>query len=178
MAKVMGGTVGVESELGRGSAFWVELPLTVEGSQAASPRAPAAAAVALIGRPRVLVAEDNEVNRRVALRMLEKLGCEVDIAVNGSEAIERWESSAYDLLLMDCQMPGVDGYEAAAAIRQKEAGCARIPIVAVTAHAFSADEQRCYEAGMDGYIRKPIAAAELAAVVEKYAAREPQPACR
>ncbi len=113
-------------------------------------------------RPRVLLAEDNEVNRRVAVRMLERLGCAVDVAVNGREALEAIAGADYRLVLMDCQMPHLDGYEATRRVRALETGQeSRLPIVALTAHAMPGDEERCRAAGMDGYISKPIRLEDL-----------------
>ena len=105
---------------------------------------------------RVLVAEDNIVNQKVAKRMLEKLGCVVDVAANGEEAVDMWSKLPYDLVLMDCQMPELDGYAATGVIREREADGLRTPIVAMTANAMEGDRDRCLEAGMDDYIAKPI----------------------
>jgi CheY-like chemotaxis protein len=107
-------------------------------------------------RRRILLAEDNQVNEKVACRTLEKLGYEVGIARDGSEAVIAWETGSYDLILMDCQMPVIDGYDAAREIRRREpAGC-HIPIVALTAHAMKDDDRKCHAAGMDDYLTKPI----------------------
>ncbi|MGE5756600.1 MAG: response regulator, partial [Planctomycetaceae bacterium] len=106
---------------------------------------------------RVLLAEDNEVNRKAALRMLERLGCRADVAANGRAAAEAVERAAYDVVLMDVRMPIMDGLEAAALIRRREAGRGRrVPILALTAHAMEEDRRRCLAAGMDGYIAKPV----------------------
>jgi CheY-like chemotaxis protein len=106
---------------------------------------------------RVLIVEDNLINQRVAARLLEKEGHSVVIAENGRVALERLGDAEFDLVLMDLQMPEMDGFAATAAIRQQEAGTGRhLPIVAVTANALLGDRERCLEAGMDGYVAKPV----------------------
>ena len=120
-------------------------------------------------RPRVLLVEDNEVNQRVAARMLERLGCAVDVAANGSEALEAIERTPYRVVFMDCQMPGIDGYEAVRLLRQSELGQSRrVPVVALTANVMPGDEQRCREAGMDGYLAKPIRLGDLQKVLARW----------
>jgi CheY-like chemotaxis protein len=117
---------------------------------------------------RVLVAEDNIINQRIAMHILQKLGYKVDLAGNGKEALEAIERAHYSLVLMDLQMPQMDGFEATAAIRRREsAGGRRIPIVALTAHAMKGDRERCMEAGMDDYIAKPFSAGGLARVIDR-----------
>jgi len=118
-------------------------------------------------RIRILLAEDNLINREVAVRMLTKRGHTVTIAENGKEAVKIFESQAFDMILMDVQMPEMDGFEATAVIRhkEKEKGT-HIPIVAMTAHAMKGDRERCINAGMDEYISKPIAIDELIKVTE------------
>ncbi|MEM9455432.1 MAG: response regulator [Myxococcota bacterium] len=121
---------------------------------------------------RVLVVEDNVTNQKVALRMLTALGCTVDVATNGREAVERVEASIYDLVLMDVQMEQMDGLEATKEIRRREAGTSRhLPIVAVTAHAMPTDRQRCLEAGMDDYLTKPVRRRALLRVLRPLAAK-------
>jgi two-component system, sensor histidine kinase and response regulator len=128
-----------------------------------------------LARVRVLVAEDNVVNQRVAARMLEKLGCRVDVVANGLEAVEACRSIAYDCVFMDCQMPELDGYGATAVIRQQDATTGRhTPIIAMTANAMQGDQDRCLAAGMDAYLSKPVQPAALEAVLQHWtAARVP-----
>ncbi|MCO5165379.1 MAG: response regulator [Planctomycetes bacterium] len=129
---------------------------------AEAPRAPRRAL-------RVLLAEDNFVNQRIVVRFLEKRGHGVTVVGNGEAAVEAAASGGYDLVLMDCQMPVMDGWQATAAIRARERGGAadRLPIVALTAHALTGDAERCYAAGMDGYVSKPIAPEALEAAIER-----------
>jgi signal transduction histidine kinase/CheY-like chemotaxis protein/HPt (histidine-containing phosphotransfer) domain-containing protein len=119
-------------------------------------------------RTRILLAEDNLVNQRVVVRMLEKLGCAVDVAGNGALALEALESTHYELVLMDCQMPEMDGFEATKALRQREGDGPRTPVVALTANAMAGDQERCTAAGMDGYLTKPVRPDDLAAVVSQW----------
>jgi CheY-like chemotaxis protein/HPt (histidine-containing phosphotransfer) domain-containing protein len=109
----------------------------------------------------VLVAEDNEVNQQVALELLEALGCEVELANDGEAAIAAVQGARYDAVLMDCQMPRVDGYQATAAIRGREGSGRRVPILAVTAHAMAGDREKALSAGMDDYVTKPLTSAKL-----------------
>ena len=117
---------------------------------------------------RVLLAEDNETNKMVAVRRLQKLGCQVDVASNGLEAVEAWRPDKYSIILMDCQMPQMDGYEAARRIRSLEAdqNSSRTRIVAMTASAMHGDRELCLAAGMDDYISKPVNENKLKNVLE------------
>ena len=122
-------------------------------------------------RARILLAEDNAVNQMLAVRLLEKRGYKVSVTGNGREALEKLEKESFDVVLMDIQMPEMDGFEATAAIREKEKLTgAHIPIVAMTANALKGDEQKCLQAGMDGYISKPIQTKELIATIERLVA--------
>jgi len=121
---------------------------------------------------RVLVVEDNPVNQRLTSRLLEKRGHRVTVTANGREAVESVEKQTFDLILMDVQMPEMDGFEATAVIREREKrNSAHTPIIALTAHAMKGDQERCLAAGMDGYLTKPIRSQELDEVLEKYLAR-------
>jgi len=116
----------------------------------------------------ILLAEDNLVNQKVATRMLEKLGYRVDVAGNGRTAVDAWRAGRYDLILMDCQMPELDGYEATREIRRLENGTRHIPIVALTAHAMKGANEACIAAGMDAYLSKPIERDHLAATLARF----------
>ena len=119
-------------------------------------------------RLRVLLAEDNQVNQTLAVRLMEKRGYTVVVANNGKEAVERWEQEMFDLVLMDVQMPEMNGFEATAAIRALEAErSGHIPIIAMTAHAMKGDQDRCLAAGMDGYTAKPIRVKDFFETIER-----------
>ncbi len=118
------------------------------------------------GRFRILVAEDNPVNRLVAERLVAILGYRVDAVGNGLEALEALAREPYDLVLMDCQMPELDGFEATHRIRARENGSRRLPVIALTAHVFPEDIERCRVAGMDDFISKPFREEDLAPIVD------------
>jgi PAS domain S-box-containing protein len=160
----MGGTITFTSEEGKGSTFSFALPLgETEAAQGAiiatAKTAPAGDSplAAELTKPRLLIAEDDPTIRQVLGLMFQRSYFEVEIAEDGEKVVEMWGSGQYDLILMDVQMPGMNGFEATAAIRQKErTSGGHIPIVAMTAHALKEDEDRCLATGMDGYISKPI----------------------
>jgi len=168
----MGGTLRVTSQAGSGSTFLLTLPLTTlaGGDAEPGPAMPAERRLTPAGGRvrRVLLVEDNAVNQRVGVRTLEKLGCRPDVACNGREAVEMARSSPYDLILMDCRMPEMDGYTATREIRRQENAGARIPIVAMTAHAVTGAREECLGAGMDDYISKPVSPGELERVLLRW----------
>jgi len=139
------------------------------------PDVPSAERLTLSRQGRMLVAEDNPVNQKVAVRYLERLGFRVDVAANGLEALEACARLPYDLIFMDCQMPEMDGFEATAALRGREAGSGspRIPIIALTAHAMAGERARCLAAGMDDYLTKPLRLDELARVIQHWLQEPP-----
>jgi len=121
---------------------------------------------------RVLLVEDNRVNQKLASRMLDKLGCKVDLAIDGLEALDLMDDKCYDVVLMDCQMPRMDGFEATRRIRARElSGTGRVPIVALTASAMKEDRELCLDSGMDDFLAKPIRGKDLKATVERWVAR-------
>jgi signal transduction histidine kinase/ActR/RegA family two-component response regulator len=210
LVELMGGTIGAQSHAGTGSTFWITLPLiaavqTQSDTQAAKlPGAPRTAVPTLravvpepiiaqapatlppgtvpVGASRVLLVEDNFVNQRVAVYMLSKLGHRVDVAKHGREAIDMLGKSAYDIVLMDCQMPEMDGFEATRVIRDRTSAVLdhEIPVVAMTANAFPEDRARALACGMNDFLAKPVERAVLASMLEKWlepvSGREPRAA--
>jgi len=158
LTELMGGTIGVISRDGEGSTF----EFTVRLNKSATPDTSESAATEEPARiVNILLAEDNLTNQLIAVKLLEKLGYRAQVAVNGSEALAALERTAFDMILMDCQMPVMDGYEATRAIRSMEAGKrrpdgSRLPIIALTASARQEDYDECLRAGMDDYIAKPV----------------------
>jgi TMAO reductase system sensor TorS len=177
LARVMGGQIGVDSMPGRGSTFWFTVRVPAVRVARAESQAQAADAVPASFRGRVLLAEDNPVNRELAVAMLEAVDLDVAVAVDGREAVEAVAQGGIDLVLMDCQMPEMDGFAATRAIRSAESpGGRRVPIVALTANAMEGDRERCLEGGMDDYLSKPFKAPQLYALLARWLpAGEPRP---
>jgi CheY-like chemotaxis protein len=168
----MGGRLSVESQPGRGSTFFFELSYGLPSGNLPAFRTVVAAAVRTPSKPRlkgldILVVEDNRVNQQVAVRILERQGHSVALAANGIEALDRLRRGPYHLILMDMQMPEMDGLQATREIRQSELGTGgHIPIIAMTANALAGDRERCLASGMDGYLSKPIHPRALAEGIE------------
>jgi len=168
LVDLLGGRIGVRSVEGKGSTFWFTLALKPSDTHRVVVEKPEARIVSRDGEPkiRILLAEDNPVNQIIAVKTLEKYGFCVDAVANGREAVEAVNSIPYDLILMDCQMPELDGYEAARRIRlARDPKVARIPIIAMTADAMPGTRERCLDAGMNDYVTKPIRPASLVEVI-------------
>ena len=174
LVEMMGGEIGLESTLGSGSTFWFEVPLAV----ASTPQPMVVGRRDTVGHrredgARLLVAEDNPVNQLVAVRMLEKLGYRADVAANGSEAVDALMRIDYAAVLMDCQMPDMDGFEATREIRRRQSSGRRTPVIAMTAAAAEEDRDRCFQADMDDYISKPVRTEDLGGILAKWVPAEP-----
>jgi CheY-like chemotaxis protein len=171
----MGGAITVESTPGKGSAFSYTtrlLPAIQRATSAHTVNPPIASLADRTTPLRILVVDDNEINQVVACKFLQKLGCQVEVARNGREAVESIAHATYDAVLMDCEMPEMNGYEATQEVRRQEHTTTRhLPIIALTGHASSEDEQKCRRAGMDDVVTKPMTLPTLRAKLEHLLAR-------
>ena len=179
LAELMCGEIGVLSEAGKGSEFWFTALLAKQPSKPVSDRElviskPVSTLGSALGHglipARILVVEDNFTNQQVLIGILKKLGFKAELAVNGAEAVKSLETLPYDLVLMDVQMPVMDGIEATKAIRDPQSRVLnhQVTIVALTAHAMQGDREKCLQVGMDDYLTKPIERPDLIAVLEKW----------
>ena len=170
----MNATIRVEETRGGGSTFVVLLPLVECAGErkASTPELAAVAPAAPRGTLSVLLAEDDLVNRKLMPRLLQRLGCEVNAQENGLEVVEAVRAATFDIILMDIEMPELDGYGATRAVREHEAGTGRrTPIVALTAHVLPETRELCTAAGMDSFISKPVSVPDLVAAFEKWCVR-------
>ncbi|MFQ3611288.1 MAG: ATP-binding protein, partial [Fimbriimonadales bacterium] len=167
LTELMNGQIGVISTPDEGSTFWIDVPLpAVSAPVAVAPNEePVSTDLPRLEGKRVLLVEDNEVNRKVATRMLQKYGVITEVACNGIEAVEKASQQPYDLILMDCQMPEMDGYTATQRLRALGVST---PIVALTANALEGDREKCLAVGMDDYLPKPIRPESLQKVLQKW----------
>jgi len=175
LVRAMGDRLRVTSRVGHGSSFWFSTPLLRESPAAPTPAGPGAMrppsgpqAPRPAGPIRVLLAEDTPTNQKLIMQVLNKHGHAVDIAATGEQAVAMAERTKYDVILMDVQMPKMDGLQATAAVRASAEG-ASVPIIALTAHAMAGDRQRCLDAGMDDYLAKPLDVRKLVETVETWA---------
>ena len=181
LTELMGGSIHVTSELGQGSVFTVDIPFQVTTGQPSDVSAQTAQSQLGLSQARILVAEDNQTNQIVVKKLLQKLGFEyIDIVADGQAALDRWLAQGYDIILMDCQMPGMDGLEATTRIREEERSrkASPVPIIAVTANASMLEQQECLDAGMSDHLSKPLRLRSLADMMLQYLQADESPAER
>ena len=190
LVELMDGAIGVTSSLGQGSTFWFTLPFAKQKSSALPANGAAAAPEFIPGiretappatsnGRRILLAEDNKINQMVGVKQLKKLGYDAEVVGNGLEAVEAWKREKYSVILMDCQMPEMDGYEATQKIRELERSQNLPPtrIIAMTAHAMQGDCELCLAAGMNDYLSKPVDIGKLKSALEKTVSPKPEVQC-
>ena len=168
LTEAMGGTLGVESRPGLGSRFWIRLPLEAVEKEVQEPTVPLPEPDQAGEGGKVLLVEDNLVNQQVAVAMLERQGCAVQVAETGQKALAIIARERFDIIFMDVQLPGMDGLETTRQLRQREGWPSMVPIVAMTAGGPGAERERCLVAGMNGYLAKPLKRAELAGILQDY----------
>jgi signal transduction histidine kinase/ActR/RegA family two-component response regulator len=170
MVELMKGEIGVESEAGKGSTFWFRLNLPEVTHMAEALAIPDDEIKPEWKKTRILMAEDNVIMQKIAALMLQTLGCEVTVCNDGVEALSALEKDSYDLVLLDCEMPNMDGFAAARAIRLREltSGSPKIPIIAMSAHIAPEIRTKCLDSGMDDYTEKPIKKQALMAILNQW----------
>ncbi|MBC8120262.1 MAG: response regulator, partial [Gemmatimonadaceae bacterium] len=171
LVEMMKGQIGLESKPGAGSTFWFTIRLQRSAPLRPVdilPTPPRTDRIEPCSTGRLLIVEDNEINQRVVLYELEALGYHADIASNGRQALDALAHSCYDLVLMDCQMPEMDGFATTVEIRAREGETRHTPVIAVTASVLASDRKRCFESGMDDYITKPVQPDTLATVIARW----------
>lgn len=173
LVELMNGQIGVESKLKHGSTFWFEIEAKLsKDSVQKKQNTEKFSTVTSFKNAYILVAEDNQINQLVALKMLQKMGFKPQAVANGHEVLKTIHERDFDLILMDCQMPELDGYDTTRALRSLgELKFEKIPVIAMTANAVAGDKEKCLEAGMNDYISKPVSPEELFEVVEKWLAK-------
>jgi CheY-like chemotaxis protein len=167
LVEAMGGQIGFDTKVDHGTTFWCTVEMPRGEATGAAPSAPSAnsAARGEHAGARVLVVDDDSINQLVALAMVRKLGYLADVATDGIEALAALARTRYAAVLMDCQMPHMDGYQATTALREGGGAPAETPVIAMTAGAMKADREQCLAAGMDDYISKPITSESVDAVL-------------
>ena len=170
LVELMDGNLGVESEPGKGSKFWFMVPLGIVHDEELQAVLSMESPKTIVLTGKILLVEDNPINQMVAVKMLEKIGLETVLAVNGKEALEYMQRGKFDLVLMDCQMPGMDGFEVTRIWREQEqhASNVHLPIIAMTANVMEGDREKCLASGMDDYLGKPVRKVELARILQRW----------